>query len=393
MPERFAPTFLIQIEGEQLSSDITQKITNFVYEDCEDQDDLLEITLEGDITLADDPLLQEGNIISARWGYVDEWSDIKECVLKEPEYEFGDTVRVKLKAYDNGAKLKGKSSQKIWKNKTYTQIAKELADKYKLKAIVDDTKEVIAGEPQGNKSDFTFLSYLADKIGYQFYIQGNELHFHKRNLNKKPLLTLTYRGKDGLLLSFHPKVKTQGSKGEGTETKAVGFDPMAKKAVIHEANDGNTNQTVLGKKTLMVDGATGEEKYEAQETGKIIPCPEQTKKDNQALAESVKQNAQLDQLEAEATVIGIPTIAAKEIIEIAGVGNKFSGNYYIKQVRHEIGAGGYLMTLDLKRNAVGKSSEKAANSQGKENKQHGQSDTQPKMITVDAETGKERLET
>ncbi len=389
MPERFAPTFLIQIEGKQLSEDITQKITNFVYEDCEDQDDLLEITLEGNIALADAPLLQEGNLIRARWGYVDEWSDIKECILKEPEYEFGDTVRVKLKAYDNGAKLKGKASQKIWKNKTYTQIAKEIAAKYKLKAIADESKTPVDSEPQGNKSDFTFLRYLADKIGYQFYIQGNELHFHKRNLDKKPLLTLTYQGKDGLLLSFRPKVKAQSGKGEGTETKAVGFDPMAKKAVVHEANDGNTNQTVLGKKTLLVDGATGEEKYATQETGKVIPTPYQSVQENKNLSAGVKQTAQMDQLEAEATVIGIPTIAAKEIIEVVGVGSKFSGNYYIKQVRHEIGAGGYLMTLDLKRNAIGKTANKAADSQGKQNKQHGKGDTDPKMIEVNPETGKE----
>jgi len=89
------------------------------------------------------------------------------------------------------------------------------------------------------------------------------------------------------------------------------------------------------------------------------------------------------------TVVGIPTIAAKEIIEIAGVGSKFSGNYYIKQVRHEIGAGGYLMTLDLQRNALGKAAEKAVDIQGKENIQHGQASTQPRMIKVDPETGAE----
>jgi len=395
MGERFAPTFLIQIEGEQLSSDITQRITHFVYEDCEDQNDLLELTLEGSLELVDDPLLQEGNIIKARWGYVDEgsltpWSDIKECVLKEPEYTFGDVVQVKLKAYDAGSRMKGRGSQKVWKNKTYSQITKEIAGKYKLSAVVDETKTLVVSEPQGNKSDFTFMRHLAERIGYQFYIQGNELHFHKRSLDKKPLLTLTYMGREGLLLSFRPKVKAQGSKAEGTQTKAIGFDPLSKKAVVYEAHDGNTDQTVLGKKTLLVDGATGEEKYESQETGKVIPTPYQTTQENQELAEGVKQEAQLDQLEAEAVVIGIPTITAKEIIEIAGVGSKFSGNYYIKQVRHDIGASGYLMTLDLQRNAMGKAADKAADAEGKQNTQHGEADAQPKMIEVDAETGTEQ---
>ena len=145
----------------------------------------------------------------------------------------------------------------------------------------------------------------------------------------------------------------------------------------------------LGKKTLLVDGATGEEKYETQETGKVIPTPYQTTSENQELAEGVKQEAQLDQLEAEATVIGIPNICAKEIIEIAGVGTKFSGNYYIKQVRHEIGGNGYIMTLELRRNAMGKAADKAVDAEGKVNQQHGQSDSQPKMIEVNPETGAE----
>lgn len=163
--ERFAPTFLIQIEGERLSGDLTQRITRFVYEDCEDQDDLLEISMEGDIDLVDDPLLQEGNLIKARWGYTDEWSDIKTCILKEPEYDFDETVRVRLKAYDAGSKMKGKGSWKIWKNKTYSRIAGEIAAKYKLKAVVDETGDPVESEPQGNKSDFAFLRYIAEKIG------------------------------------------------------------------------------------------------------------------------------------------------------------------------------------------------------------------------------------
>ncbi|MFQ5647483.1 MAG: phage late control D family protein, partial [bacterium] len=299
----------------------------------------------------------------------------------------GDTVRLTLKAYDAGSKMKGKSSQKIWKNKTYSGIAQEIAGKYKLNAVVDVTSEIIESEPQGNKSDFGFLRYLADRIGFQFYVQNNELHFHKINLDKKPVLSLSYQGKDGLLLSFRPKVKAQEKKGEGSEVKAVGFDPMTKQPAVQKGNDDNVTSTALGKKTLLVDGATGEEKYEKQETGKTIPTPHQHAREVEKLAKGKNQEAQLDQLEAEATVVGIPTIAAKELIEITGVGTKFSGNYYLKQVRHEIGAGGYLMQMELKRNALGKTSDKAADVEGKQNLQHGKNDMEPKTITVNPETG------
>ncbi len=389
MANRFAPTFVIQIDGKQLSHDITQQITRFSYEDCEDQDDLLELALEGDVDLTDISLLQEGNIIKARWGYVDGWSDIKECIIKELEYDFSETVQVRLKAYDVGSKMKGRGSQKIWKNKTYSQIAKEIANKYRLTKKIIETSVLIECEPQGNKSDFAFLRYLAEKIDYQFYIQNNELHFHERDLAQKPLLTLTYKGKDGLLVSFRPKSQAQSNKAEGTEVAAIGFDPLNKKDIIHKANDSNTEQVVLGEKTLFVDGATGEERYEARETGKVIPSPHQTISENKKIAEKIKKEAQLNQLEAEATVIGIPNITAKGTIEIAGVGIKFGGNYFIKRVRHDIGTGGYLMTLDLQRNAIGKTVEKAEDVQGKKNVLHGEVEIKERYLNVNPETGVE----
>lgn len=41
----FEPTFLIQIEGQQLSLDITQEITSFVFEDNEEELDVMELTV------------------------------------------------------------------------------------------------------------------------------------------------------------------------------------------------------------------------------------------------------------------------------------------------------------------------------------------------------------
>jgi hypothetical protein len=47
------------------------------------------------------------------------------------------------------------------------------------------------------------------------------------------------------------------------------------------------------------------------------------------------------------------------------------------------------MVLDLQRNALGKTVEKAADTQGKENTLHGKPDSQTRMVTVNPETGAE----
>lgn len=69
--DTFKPTFLIQIEGQDLSKDITQEITSFVFTDNEEELDVLELSVtDRNLQFVDDPLFQEGNEIvaaSATW--------------------------------------------------------------------------------------------------------------------------------------------------------------------------------------------------------------------------------------------------------------------------------------------------------------------------------------
>ena len=44
--DTFKPTFLIQIEGQDLSKDITQEITSFVFTDNEEELDVLELSVK-----------------------------------------------------------------------------------------------------------------------------------------------------------------------------------------------------------------------------------------------------------------------------------------------------------------------------------------------------------
>ena len=119
------------------------------------------------------------------------------------------------------------------------------------------------------------------------------------------------------------------------------------------------------------------------------------------------------QVEATAVTIGIPSLVAKQNIEVRGVGRKFSGVYYCTSVRH-VFQDGYSCELKLKRNALGKGAgAKAAEVKGKQNKQEaprhpkrqaasqakrsaaakrsGQArpvKSKPKMVRIDANTGR-----
>jgi len=415
--DTFKPTFLIQIEGQTLSKDITQEITAFSFTDNEEELDVLELCVTNrNLQFVDDPLFQEGNEIVARFGYVGNLSPRKKAVIKDIDYDFpeGADPSIRIKAYDKGFKLAGKENQKVWKKPPpgilYSEIAQEIASNNGLSANVKETKVRHLRVTQSNVSDAQFLQELAAKArdkdgdgvtGYVFYVQDDELHFHPRDLGQGPAVALEYfTDKKGVLRSFRPSTQSQGAKGCGTETHAIGVDPRKKETVEHKANNASTGErTSLGKKTYLVDGNTGEGSYKEQETGQVAPSFERSEafdeepkqEPAQDLAEGRFKDAELRQVEAVAATIGIPSLRAKQNIEVKGVGQKFSGVYYCHSVRHSIDGSGYSCELKLKKNALGKGAgDKSEAAQGKQNDCEAPpvpKETPPPMVTVDGDSG------
>ncbi len=413
--DTFKPTFLIQIEGQALSKDITQEITAFSFTDNEREMDVLELCVTNRILqFVDDPLFQEGNEIVARFGYVGELSPRKKAVIKEIDYDFpeGGEPSIRIKAYDKGFKLAGKENQKVWSMPPpgilYSEIAGAIAATNGLTPRVTPTRGRHLRVTQSNMSDAHFLQELAAKAcasegdgvaGYVFYVQDDELHFHPRDLEQAPALALEYfTHRRGLLRSFRPSTQSQGAKGAGTETRAVGVDPRRKEATQHEANNESAgDRTSLGAKTYLVDGNTGEGTYKEQETGRVVPCfdraegfdEEPDREPARDLAEGRYKDAELRQVEATALTIGIPSLQAKQNIELKGVGLKFSGVYYCHSVRHVIDGSSYSCELKLKRNALGKGAgDKSAAAAGRLNdREANPAEAPPAMVTIDANTG------
>ncbi len=435
----YQPAFVIEIEGRRLSKDITHEITSFVFEDNEEEMDVMDVTItDRNLQLVDDPLFQEGNEIVARFGYTGDLSVRKAAVIKEIDYDFPDSGEptMQIKAYDKGHRLAGRQIQRVWQKSApgilYSEIAEKIAAEHGLTPVVTKTVGRHLRVAQGNASDAQFLKGLAGKSrdndgkgvsGYVFYVQDDELHFHPRKLDARPALILEYfTDREGVLRSFKPSTQSQAVKGAGTETKAVGVDPRKKKHIEHKANNATTpERSSLGKKTYLVDGNTGEGKLRKQESGKVVASFERSEgfheqprqEPAQDKAESHFKNAEMRQVEATATTIGIPTLVAKQNIEIRGVGKKFSGTYYCTSVRHIFGDG-YSCELKLKRNALGKGAgSKSSEVKGKRNeqeaprhprrqatsrakrsaaaKQSGSArpvKSKPKMVQIDANTGR-----
>ena len=130
--DTYQPTFLIEIEGHRLTRDITHDITSFVFEDNEEELDVMEVTVtDRNLQFVDDPLFQEGNEIVARFGYVGDLSPRKVAVIKEIDYDFpdGGDPTIRIKAYDKGHALTGKQIQRVWQKPAPGILYSEIAER------------------------------------------------------------------------------------------------------------------------------------------------------------------------------------------------------------------------------------------------------------------------
>ncbi|MBQ7263728.1 MAG: phage late control D family protein [Synergistaceae bacterium] len=345
--DTYAPIFIVQIGGRELPRDISEHITSFSYEDNEDKMDELRVVIaDMDIAFVDDGQLQEGKEISARWGYAGgAMSRQRVCTIKEIRYRFDQdgAVRLDVSALDARHKLTGRSSRKCWDDKNLEHVITSIAGKHNLSAEVvfpygDPMREFIS---QGGKSDYEFLSELADDMGCSFWVDGVEqkLYFKPHELGA-PKIKLRYReDRDGYLLAFNVTAKAEERKGTGRLSEASGIDPMKKEPYKQEARSPVTIN--LGDKR-----EKRETPVKGVDTGRTIPTPEKAGIANVEVQGKVL-SASMGVVEGTAKTLGLPFIEAKDCIMLENVGGKFSGRWRVKRVRHEISRSGYTCDLSI----------------------------------------------
>lgn len=68
-------------------------------------------------------------------------------------------------------------TSRFWGSVTSTYAAKVIAQKYGFRCVVSSGAPVIKNLTQAAMSDFQFMSYLAQKTGYRFWVSGGTMYF------------------------------------------------------------------------------------------------------------------------------------------------------------------------------------------------------------------------
>ena len=353
--------------------DQTRRILALAYEDDEKQADKLKLTVDNyDLTQIDAPIWRPGNHVEVAWGYAGNMSPARQMKIQNVK---GGTV-LSIECLDEQVLMSKVQRVRAFENVRRSDVARQIAEEYgwdSAHARIDDTAEVLEQVTQARMTDAQLLRDMAKREGFEFYVDFDGFHFHKRDLAAAPRRRFTWftdpgRG-DVLSWSVDKDVFTGGKTGS---VKVVSKDPMktgpnrGKSEVTADA-DAESGRTTLAPEGGLVGVKDGVviSVHDAEDGARaagaaVVPSTEKTAASAQRQASGMFAKAQLQAIELTMECIGDPQMLAKTLVEVHGIGKTLSGNYFVTKVEHKLGAG-YTMTLKLKRD--GKSSGATAGGQ------------------------------
>lgn len=237
---------------------------------------------------------------------------------------------------------------RAWPNMSDSDVASQIFTEYNLAAEVEDTG-VIHDEAVGtiiqHDTDIQFLQRLARRNGYECFVSGETGFFRKPVLNSEPMPYLAaHFGAETNLISFDAKLNSL----RPTKVEMHQIDIVEKETQDSSAEAGE--QTSLGRdRAESVAAPNGIVPRVFVRQAVMVNQPEMDNFCRAIFDEAewlIEANGELD-----SSLYG-GVLRAKSLVPIKGVGELFSGTYYITNVKHSFQSERYTQHFRARRNAL-----------------------------------------
>lgn len=204
-----------------------------------------------------------------------------------------------------------------------SDVIEEIAGSYGLQTDVESTSVTHQELVQYYTTDWDFILSRAEKNGLVVITNDGELAVKIPDSTTEPVLNLTY---GATMFAFESEMDARDQYAGVTATS---WD-FADQALIEAEGEnpgvtehGNVNATELA-------DVIGLETFELQHSGHVID------EELQAWADAKLLRSRLAKVRGRVRFQGFPGVKVGNVIELAGVGERFNGNSYVSAVRHEI---------------------------------------------------------
>jgi len=369
-PDGYAPEFEVHIEGLEMDPTTKNDIIDLrVHRDIDEMSGF-DLTLNNwdDANLrfkhSDSPQFQLGCRVTIRLGYAEKLLTVATGTIStlSPKFPDGASPTVGVSGVDGLLRFKerkpAENEPKIYRNMPDWLIAEQIAQRNQLRIVVTREGPTHDQVVQKNQDDATFLMERAKRLDFDCYllpdpVTGEDVLYFIRPTDGRDgrpirLFRLAYAPglttgpsaqPEGLipnLLDFTPTLTVSQQVGKLT---VRGWDPRTKQPIAFTATAEN-----LPAGQNSADGESGPEVAESTMGSRqdiLVDAPVTSDEEARELAISLLRERAYEFITATGRVAGLPELRPGDNLEIYGLGNRFSGTYFVKRVEHTLGDGGF----------------------------------------------------
>lgn len=347
---RDAPHFKVYVGGSELPVETAIDILEVEVSDYVEGASAFTVTFNNwdsetqEFKWIDEDLLAEGTEVEVKVGYVDNLSSLikGEVIALEPEFPADEAPSLKVRGYDRLHRFRRGRKTRTFVQMKDSDIAVQIARELGLTAEADDSTVTHEYVLQSNQTDVDFLLERARRIHFEVTVKDKKLIFRKAANDKSKVVTLKY----GMTLqSFYPRLSTMR---QVSEVVVKGWNPLTKEKIVANAAQGDEISKMNGAKLGVAISGNVFNKSEKV----IVDKPIFSMGEAQQIAKGKFNSMSNDFITGEGTAIGDMDIRAGAVVELQGLGTRFSGLYYITSSTHTVGPKGYLTKFTVARNAT-----------------------------------------
>lgn len=252
----------------------------------------------------------------------------------------GDGTRTVARGMDKAYRLQSGQKTKTWKQKTASEVAKDVATVAGLEiGTIDDTETTYEHLVQSNTTDLAFIKKLAAENDREAVVSDGKFHFRKQTDASTAPAAGTLEGSDPLKLVLHSgQLKTLHatirSAGQVKEVEVRGWDPQAKQVVKSTAS-ASTTSAEAGASPTDLAAASGGAKHTS------ITTPFDQTSETLSAAQELADHLASSFAEIEGSVEGHPRLTAGSTVSLSNVGSPIDGKFKLSSVTHSLDKRGY----------------------------------------------------
>jgi phage protein D len=348
-PLYFAPAFRIKVAGRALEPEQERAVTELTVTHELNTSDYFSVTLASPYPElpwthgGDAALFQPGVGVSIEMGYVDDLHLMLsgEVTGLTPNFPADGASTLRVEGHSRLHRLDGARQTQTFLQQTDSDIAAKIAGQVGLSAKIDKTDLRYPYVIQNNQTNLEFLRERANGIHFELLVEDRTLVFRKPKLASTAVLTLKWG--EGLL-RFQPNLN---SLQPLTEVTVSGYDVKTNKTFVGRAGSGAEEKIMGGKSGAKLAGAAF-----GGRAATVVDREPTSRDEAEQYAKAVFNARMMELITGSGASIGSPLLRAGIVVDIEGLGESFSGSYYVVRATHTMGAGGYETEFSVKRNAV-----------------------------------------